>query len=47
MNVYLITLLFLVKVSLLSPRFWILPSALPHILELVLRYMCVYIICGL
>ncbi|GAA5797146.1 hypothetical protein HPULCUR_002525 [Helicostylum pulchrum] len=28
-----------VKVSLLSPRFWILPSALPHILELVLRYI--------
>ncbi|KAI9357862.1 hypothetical protein BD770DRAFT_321836 [Pilaira anomala] len=26
-----------VKVSLLTPRFWILPSALPHILELILR----------
>lgn len=28
---------FLVKVSLLRPRFWILPTSLPHILELILR----------
>ncbi|KAG1474066.1 hypothetical protein G6F56_000576 [Rhizopus delemar] len=28
-----------VKVSLLRPRFWILPTSLPHILELILRYI--------
>ncbi|OAD08868.1 hypothetical protein MUCCIDRAFT_76257 [Mucor lusitanicus CBS 277.49] len=28
-----------VKVSLLTPRFWFLPSSLPHILELTLRYI--------
>ncbi|KAI8098207.1 uncharacterized protein B0P05DRAFT_460800 [Gilbertella persicaria] len=27
-----------VKVSLLIPRYWILPSSLPHVLELLLRY---------
>ncbi|KAI8875335.1 peptidase M50 [Backusella circina FSU 941] len=28
-----------VKVSILTPRYWFLPSSLPHILELLLRYI--------
>ncbi|KAI9025250.1 hypothetical protein CLU79DRAFT_744718 [Phycomyces nitens] len=28
-----------VKVGILQPRFWILPASLPHILELLLRYV--------
>ncbi|KAG0810738.1 hypothetical protein G6F26_001535 [Rhizopus arrhizus] len=28
-----------VKVSILRPRFWVLPTSLPHVLELILRYI--------